>query len=98
GRVLVIDADLRRSGCHKVLGTDNGRGLTELLTGQRELHEVIRPTATPALFFLSSGSSPPNPAALLGSKQMQDTLTALREYYDYMLMYWPPVLSVTDGV
>ena len=97
-RVLVVDADLRHPRCHKLLGTANGFGLTELLTGQRDLHEVIQPTAMVQLFFLASGSIPPNPAELLGSKSMQEILAVLQKHYDYILIDSPPVMPVTDAV
>jgi polysaccharide biosynthesis transport protein len=98
GRVLVIDADLRRPNCHRALGMRNGFGLTEILTGQREPIEVIRPTATNHLFLLSAGSPPPNPAELVGSQKMQETMTSLREQYDYILIDSPPVMQVSDAV
>jgi polysaccharide biosynthesis transport protein len=98
GRVLVIDADLRRPNCHRALGVGNGFGLTEILTGQREAIEVIRPTATNHLFLLSAGSLPPNPAELVGSKKMQETMTSLGEQYDYILIDSPPVMQVSDAV
>src|SRR3981081_4495024 len=33
-RTLLVDADLRSSRCHEVLGLSNERGLSEVLTGQ----------------------------------------------------------------
>ena len=97
-KVLVIDADLRRPRCHEVLRMVNGLGLTELLTGQREPHEVIKPTALENFFLLSSGSPPPNPGELVGSRKMQETLAFLRERYDYILIDSPPVMPVSDAV
>jgi succinoglycan biosynthesis transport protein ExoP len=97
-RILVIDADLRRSRCHEILGMNRGFGLTEMLTGLEGLHELIRVTHIPDLFFLSSGAMPPNPPDLVGSKKMQDTLATLREQYDYILIDSPPVVPVSDAV
>ena len=97
-RVLVIDADLRRSRCHKTLGMRNGFGLTEVLTGQRETHEVIKALPMQNLFFLGSGTTAPNPTELVGSKKMYDTLTSLREQYDYILIDAPPIRGMSDAV
>jgi capsular exopolysaccharide synthesis family protein len=97
-RVLVIDADLRRPRCHKILGIEHGVGLSEVLTGQRETLEVIKPTALHSLFFLGSGAVPPNPAELVGSRKMHETLTLLQEHYDYILIDSPPVMPVSDAV
>jgi capsular exopolysaccharide synthesis family protein len=96
--VLVIDADLRRPDCHSALRMDNGPGLTEVLTGQRGPREVIRPTALSHLSLLSAGSLPPNPAELVGSKTMQETIAFLKEHYSYILIDSPPVMQVSDAV
>jgi capsular exopolysaccharide synthesis family protein len=96
--VLVIDADLRRPNCHRLLWMENGLGLTEVLTGQTNPMEVIRPTGINHLFLLSAGSLPPNPAELVGSKKMQETVASLREQYDYILIDSPPVIQVSDAL
>jgi capsular exopolysaccharide synthesis family protein len=97
-RVLVIDADLRHSSCHRVLGAPNGAGLTELLTGQRTLAEVVHSLPNPLLFLVSSGSHPPNPVAILGSERMREVLAQARKQYDYILIDAPPVMPVADSV
>lgn len=97
-QVLLIDADLRRPDCHRVLRMDNGPGLTEVLTGQRGPREVISPTAISHLSLLSAGSLPPNPAELVGSKTMQETIAFLKEHYSYILIDSPPVMQVSDAV
>ena len=97
-KTLLIDADLRRARCHRVLALDNNLGLTEVLTGSRELHETIRPTEIENLYFLSSGSAPPNPTELLGSNKMAETLTRLREHYTYIVIDSSPVLPVSDSL
>lgn len=97
-KVLIIDGDLRRPRCHKVLGVANGFGLSEVLTGQRELQEVLTQTAIQNVSFLSSGALPPNPAELLGSRKMAETLGTLREWYDYILIDSPPVMPVSDAI
>jgi capsular exopolysaccharide synthesis family protein len=95
-RVLLIDSDMRRPHCHKVLGMEKGIGLTEFLTGQREVRQVIQPTMVEGLFFLSCGVAPPNPTELLGSRKMRDTLHALRKEFDCIILDSPPVTPVSD--
>jgi polysaccharide biosynthesis transport protein len=96
--VLLIDADLRRARCHRVLAVDNHLGLTEVLAGSRELHEMIRVTEIENLHFLGSGSVPPNPTELLGSAKMIETLLELREHYEYVVVDSAPVLPVSDSL
>jgi capsular exopolysaccharide synthesis family protein len=97
-RVLVIDADLRQSRCHKILHAENGRGLTEFLSGHAELAQVIRATSTKQLSFISAGSTPPNPADLLGSERMRTAVQWLSRRYDYVLIDSPPVMLASDAV
>ena len=96
--VLLIDADMRRPRCHRVLDLDNNLGLTEVLTGVRDLHDLIRPTAVPNLFVLSSGSVPPNATELVGSSKMHQVVTQLQQIYDYIVIDSPPVMPVSDAL
>jgi polysaccharide biosynthesis transport protein len=97
-RVLIIDADLRRPRCHTFLKMQRTVGLTEHLAGQVELHKAIAPTRIGNLSLMSSGSSPPNPAELLGSKKMQDTLQELRGQYEFIFIDSSPVMVVSDAL
>ena len=98
GRVLLIDADLRRARCHEVLGVHNLVGLTEVLVGQKQASEVIRPIGNGGLSFMSAGSVPPNPTELLASRRMQEVLEELAASYDSVLIDSPPVMPVSDSV
>ncbi|MEX0806279.1 MAG: polysaccharide biosynthesis tyrosine autokinase [Candidatus Binatia bacterium] len=97
-QILVIDADLRRPSCHKALKVRGGPGLTDFLAGQEELDKVIKPTSIPNLFVLNCGSTPPNPTELVGSRRMNETVAALKERYDFILIDSPPVMPVSDAV
>jgi len=98
-RVLLVDADLRKSRLHRVFKVDRSPGLSEILTGQASLEAAIRPhTSVEGLSLLPAGISPPNPADLLGSHRFDDLLTHLRETYDLVILDSPPILLVTDAV
>jgi len=97
-RVLIIDADLRSPACHRLLKMKNNGGLVEILTGQVAWQDVIKPAPTENLFLMSSGSLPPNPAELLGSRNMHSLLQQLREHYEFIFVDSPPVMAVTDAV
>jgi succinoglycan biosynthesis transport protein ExoP len=97
-QILLIDADLRKPSCHKALRVRGGRGLTEFLAGQERLDDVIKPTSITNLSVLNCGSTPPNPTELVGSKRMNETLAALKDRYDFILIDSPPVMSLSDAV
>lgn len=96
-RVLVIDADLRRPSLHRALDVLREPGLTNLLIGDAEPRETIRPNVLPNLDFLPSGPFPPNPSELLNSKTMGRLLEELEGRYDQIVIDSPPVLAVTDA-
>ena len=97
-RVLIIDGDLRRPNCHKLLKMENGAGLADVLAGQVEWPDAIKPTAAENLFLMSSGTLPPNPAELLGSTKMHEILQQLREQYQFIFVDSSPVMAVSDAI
>jgi succinoglycan biosynthesis transport protein ExoP len=97
-KVLLIDADLRRPRCHRVFGIDKEPGLTEVLTGRRDVFEMIRPTQVDGLSMLTSGSLPPNPTELLGSDKMKQVLTVVAGSFDFVVIDSPPILPVSDSI
>jgi succinoglycan biosynthesis transport protein ExoP len=97
-RCLVIDADLRRPFCHRALRVNNERGLADLLVGQEGFDGAIQPTSIDNLSVLSCGSILPNPAELVGSQKMRQTLAELRDLYDFILIDSPPVMPVSDAI
>ncbi|PZF91195.1 polysaccharide biosynthesis tyrosine autokinase [Micromonospora deserti] len=97
-RVLLVDADLRRPKVDEYLGLDAGIGLTDVLVGDVQVGDVVQRWGDKSLLVLPSGSAPPNPSELLGSKAMADLLLALRESADIVIIDTAPLLAVTDGV
>lgn len=97
GRVLLVGCDLRRPTLHTLFDQPNIPGLTEVLVGDATLEQAIHPTGLYNLDFISAGTTPPNPAELLGSEAMAKALKDLRGLYDTILLDAPPLLAVTDA-
>lgn len=97
-RVLLIDGDLRKPRCHRVLALENSSGLTEVLTGTCEVQDVIRTTIVDGLSFMSAGSLPPNPTELLGSERMSQVLALVSHQHDVVILDSPPVMPVSDAL
>ncbi len=96
-KVILVDTDMRRPSVYWRLGLTSKKGLSEFLTGNISLDEVIQTHETlTSLDLIPSGFSPPLPADLLGSDQMKQLVQLLRERYEYVIFDTPPALSVTD--
>ena len=95
-KVLLIDADLRRTRCHSVLDIPNDAGLSEVLTGRRKVEEVVRSTGIEGFACITGGPPLQNPGKLLGSKKMADLLAYLRPFYDCILVDSAPVMQISD--
>ena len=95
-KVLLIDGDMRKPTVHRYFGLENKNGLSEILAGLT--NEVkIRKTEVENLHVLTSGQIPPNPAELFGSRQMDNLLSYVRDFFDYVIIDTPPVNLVTDA-
>jgi tyrosine-protein kinase Etk/Wzc len=96
-RVLLVGCDLRRPTLHELFGNQRTPGLVELLSGDADLASVRHDTGIANFDFISAGTTPPNPAELLGSEQMRQLLQSLGEQYDHVVIDAPPSLAVTDA-
>jgi capsular exopolysaccharide synthesis family protein len=97
-KVLIIDADLRKPTMHHIFDKSNRSGLTNLLTGQTDMTNVLMKTDIENLHVLTAGPVPPNPSEILASKRMVAILEELKELYDIIVVDTPPALTVTDAL
>ena len=96
-RVLLVGCDLRRPTLHTIFDKSCSPGLTELLIGDATVTETIHKTGINSLDFISAGTTPPNPAELVGSEKMRAFLETVRGEYDVIVLDAPPILAVTDA-
>ncbi|OJU54755.1 MAG: tyrosine protein kinase [Acinetobacter sp. 39-4] len=97
-KVLLIDADMRRGYMHKYFNLDVKPGLSEFLSHQADLNQVINATEVDGLSIITRGKSPTNRSEMLGSEQFELLLNQLSQEYDHIIIDTPPVLAVTDGI
>ncbi|MCW9578491.1 polysaccharide biosynthesis tyrosine autokinase [Raoultella ornithinolytica] len=96
-KILFIDADMRKGYVHKMLGGNNLKGLSELLSGQASLAEIVEKTINGEFDFISRGQTPPNPAELLMHPRFEEMITWATKNYDLVIIDTPPILTVTDA-
>jgi capsular exopolysaccharide synthesis family protein len=96
--VVIVDADLRRPAIARGLGlSENGAGLTSVLSGAHSLDEVLRQfEPVPNLWVLPAGPQAPNPADF-ASPTMAKVLQELRQRFEHLVLDSAPLLLVTDA-
>jgi capsular exopolysaccharide synthesis family protein len=97
GRVLVIDADLRRRGLTTVLGRKPRLPLEAVLKGGASLQNLVERDSSGVDCILADGSVS-NPMTVLQSSAFRLLLADARSAYDVVFLDTPPVLRVTDAV
>jgi polysaccharide biosynthesis transport protein len=93
-KILLIDSDFRNSSLTNRFGLSNRRGLSIHLAGG-EIN--ICKTHLLNLFILPAGPLPPNPVSLFASSGFSETLTMLKETFQFILIDSAPMLSVADA-
>lgn len=97
-KILLIDADMRKSVQHKIFGIKNKVGLSSAISKMSTLDACIQKNVVENLDVMTAGPIPPNPSELLASDQMTAILNELIEKYDTILIDTPPVNIVTDAM
>src|SRR5262249_25445066 len=94
---LIVDADVRRPVQHLLFDIDNAFGLTNYLTSEIAVDDVIVPTGIDNLSLLPSGAPTSDAAGLLNSERMAETIRQLKKQYNVVLFDSPPILGVSDA-
>lgn len=95
-RVLIVDTNFRQPIVGKIFPGVPSEGLSNALVGQANWRDITH-SIEPNLDVMSSGLLPPNPAELLGSDQMRQTISEMTEQYDLVIFDGTPSLVVTDA-
>ncbi|HEY0693666.1 MAG TPA: polysaccharide biosynthesis tyrosine autokinase [Kribbella sp.] len=97
-RTVLVEGDLRHPRLAEYMGLEGAAGLTTVLIGHAQLHDVLQPWGDQrGLDVLTCGPIPPNPSELLASAAMVDLLRELEAHYDHVIIDSPPLLPVTDA-
>lgn len=96
-RVVIIDADLRRGHINKEFGLRREVGVSEYVAGTAKLEDIVKPTAVPNLWVVTTGQIPPNPSELLMHLRFEQLLEQLGAQFDTLIVDAPPILAVSDA-
>lgn len=97
-KVLLIDADMRKSFQHKIFGLKNKKGLSTAISKMNKVDDCIQKSSVKNLDVMTAGPTPPNPSELLASKNTDEMLENLNEKYDIIIIDTAPINIVTDAM
>ena len=97
-KVLFVDADIRKSILvARYQLNKEVNGLSQYLSGQKELEEILYHTSVDNLDMVFAGPYSPNPAELLEEELFAIMLERMKEEYDYIIIDTPPMANLIDG-
>ena len=96
-RVALVDCDLRQPVLHRFFDLPVERGFTDVVTSACTLEAAMQTTRIPRLDVLSGGSATKKPLELLRSPATRQTLDALQQSYDLLIIDSPPALLIADA-
>lgn len=96
-RVLLVDADLRKSVLASRLHVRaKVVGLSHYLSGMAKVSETICETDLPGFYIMFAGVRVPNAAEVLGSVRFKKLIPALKNTFDYVIVDAAPLGQVID--
>ena len=99
-KTILIDADIRKSVMFtrfQRAGHEEMYGLSQYLSGQKLLRDVIYETNVRDLSLIFAGPYSPNPTELLEENLFSIMFEVLRASYDYIIIDTPPMAEIIDG-
>ena len=101
-KVLLIDADMRKSNLHNELEINNDYGLSDILIDDKYSWEkgVQIYKGNQFLEIITSGSQTNDPAKLLGSLNFKNFLEKIKEKnkYEFVIINNTPLIGLTDAL
>lgn len=85
-RTVLVDGNLRNPAIHKLFKVDQGKGVTEVLSGSVDLNEALKTTEIPNLAVLTAGLEAANPTELVASDAMKNMVEQLKSQSDIVLI------------
>ena len=96
-RVLLIDADLRSSRLHVILGTAAEPGLSDYLSGRADEMTVIQHGEVEGLYFIGGGKPLTHASELLSNGRLKKLIDRTTTCFDWVIIDSPPCVPVADA-
>jgi polysaccharide biosynthesis transport protein len=95
---ILIDADLRRAALCLLLDVPEGPGLSDVLSNEATVEDVVIPVQGGTFVLLPAGTPVQDTSRILQSRKVGELIAQLRQVYDLIIIDSPPVLPVPDGL
>ncbi|MBT9585537.1 CpsD/CapB family tyrosine-protein kinase [bacterium] len=96
--VVLVDCDLRRPTLTKLFGLNDRPGLSNFLSGEVAIEELLYPTSIERLRIVPAGTSKESPGDLVGRPALAEFCRQLRAKCDVCLFDTPPVSACSDAL
>lgn len=97
-RTLLIDGDLVHPTAHMMFNESLEPGLSDLLRGQCNVPDVVRPTQASGLWMITAGQADSSVVQALARDAMQPLLEMLKSEYDFIIIDSSPVLPLAHAL
>ena len=96
-KTIVVGADLRKPKLYSDFGLVNNKGITNYVSSDIKLSEIIIKTEIENLDIIVSGPLPSDPSDILLSDNFQKMISDLKKQYDVIIIDTPPIGLVADS-
>ena len=96
-KVAIVDVDFRRARLHRAFKIECENGISDYLSGEKNLEQVIKHTEY-GVDMITRGGSVPNSSLVLTSEKFKGMIEELAKNYDFVLLDCPPVLLISDYI
>lgn len=97
-KTLLIDGDLRNPGVHKLFEAAQEPGFSELLRGEVNTADAVRPTSISRLWVMPAGHWDSHAVQALAQDGVGTLFKQLKEEFDFIIVDSSPVLPVNDSL
>lgn len=97
-KVLLIDCDLRKPACHKLLEQQwEGPGLRDVLRGESPVTDALLQDGSSGIWMLLQRKGGKDSGDLLASANMPRLIEWARQEFDFVVLDLPPMAAATDA-
>lgn len=98
-KTVILEMDLRKPKISGIFDLPtNHAGISEYLSGNATLDQILQPVPNSNLLVIGSGKTPTDPSELLESDRLVQLITELRTKFDDVIIDSPPLHLVTDAM